>query len=188
MKHIKLLAVLFISSFAFTSCSDDDHPEHVHEEEVITTVTIELTPTAGGDTVTLKSQDLDGDGPNAPVITGGTLAAGTTYNAVIKLENETESPAENITDEVASEADEHQFFYSANGITSTFAYAGANDANGNPVGINFTVETGASGTGSYTVTLRHEPNKSAAGVKDGDITNAGGETDVEVVFPITLGK
>lgn len=187
MKYIKLLAVLFISSLTIVSCSDDN-PTPVNEEEVITTVTVELTPASGGTKVTLTSEDSDGDGPNAPVITGGTLAAGVTYNGVIKLENKTETPAENVTEEVAQEADEHQFFYRATGVTSTFTYAGANDSNGNPVGINFTVVTGTAGTGSYTITLRHEPNKSAAGVKGGDITNAGGETDVEVVFPITLAK
>ncbi|AZJ35993.1 type 1 periplasmic binding fold superfamily protein [Tenacibaculum singaporense] len=185
MKHIKLLAVLFISAITITSCSDDD-PVVINEDEVITTMTIELTPNGGGDKVTLQSKDADGDGPTAPVVTGGTLAANTTYNAVITLLNELESPAENITEEVAEEADEHQFFYSQTGLTSTFTYAGANDSNGNPVGINFTIATGSAGTGTYIVTLRHEPNKGASGVKEGDITNAGGETDIQVSFPITV--
>jgi hypothetical protein len=34
--------------------------------------------------------------------------------------------------------------------------------------------------------LRHEPAKSAAGVADGDLTEAGGETDVEVVFEVIV--
>ncbi|MCF2875602.1 MULTISPECIES: type 1 periplasmic binding fold superfamily protein [unclassified Tenacibaculum] len=187
MKLIKLFSILTIFSLVFASCSDSD-PVPVNEEEVITTMKIVLTPNGGGNAVTIQSQDLDGDGPNVPVITPDpiTLAANTTYSAVITLLNETESPAGNVTDEVAAEAEEHQFFYSANGITGTFTYAGNNDSNGNPVGIQFTVATGAAGTGAYTVTLKHEPNKSAAGVKDGDITNAGGSTDIEVSFPITL--
>ncbi len=185
MKHIKLLAVLFISAFTITSCSDDD-PEVINEPEVITTMKVELTPNGGGDKVTLLSKDADGTGSAAPVVTGGTLVANKTYSAVITLLNELESPAENITEEVAEEADEHQFFYKANSITSTFTYAGTNDSNGNPVGINFTVATGAAGTGTYVITLKHEPNKSAAGVKDGDITNSGGETDIQVRFPITI--
>ena len=185
MKHIKLLAVLFISALTITSCSDNT-PEVINEDEVITTMKIELTPSTGGDKITLQSKDADGEGTAAPVVTGGTLAANTTYNAVITLLNELESPAENITTEVAEEADEHQFFYSANGITSTFTYGGTNDSNGNPVGINFTVATGAAGSGNYVVTLRHEPNKSASGVKDGNIANAGGETDIQVSFPITV--
>lgn len=185
MKHIKLLAALFISTLAITSCSDDT-PVPVHEEEVITTMTIELTPNGGGDKVTIQSKDADGEGPTAPVVTGGTLVANKTYSGVIKLLNEIETPSEDITLEVAEEADEHQFFYSANGVSGTFAYAGNNDANGNPVGINFTVTTGDAGTGTYVVTLRHEPSKSATGVKEGDITNAGGETDIQVTFPITV--
>lgn len=185
MKLIKLFSILTIFSLVFTSCSDSD-PTPVHEEEVITTMTVVLTPNGGGNNVTIKSQDLDGDGPNAPVITGGTLTANTTYNAVITLLNETENPAGNITEEVAKEADEHQFFYKANNVAGTFTYAGTNDANGNPVGIQFTVTTGVAGVGTYIVTLKHEPNKSAAGVKEGDITNAGGSTDIEVSFPITV--
>ena len=187
MKHIKLLAVLFISTLTIISCSDNETiPVVINAEEVITTMTIELTPMGGGDKITLQSKDADGDGPTAPVITGGTLAANTTYNAVITLLNELKKPAENITEEVAKEADEHQFFYSANGVSSTFTYAGTNDANGNPVGIKFTIATGAAGTGKYIITLRHEPNKSAAGVKSGDITNAGGSTDIQASFPITV--
>ncbi|QXP73732.1 type 1 periplasmic binding fold superfamily protein [Tenacibaculum sp. AHE15PA] len=184
MKNFKIIALLFISSIISISCSDDN-PEIINGEEVITTIKVVLTPKSGT-TVTLESKDLDGDGPNAPVITGGTLAANTSYSAVITLLNETESPAEDITLEVAEEADEHQFFYNATNLNSTFSYAGENDSNGNPVGINFTVLSGDAASGSFTFTLRHEPSKSAEGVASGDITNAGGETDIEVTIPVTV--
>ena len=36
------------------------------------------------------------------------------------------------------------------------------------------------------MTLRHEPAKDASGVAAGDITNAGGETDIEVTFDVTV--
>ena len=186
MKLIKFLSIASIFALTFTSCSDEDTPTPVHEEEVITTMTVVLTETGTSNTVTLQSKDLDGDGPNAPTITGGTLKANTNYTAAITLLNETESPAGNITEEVEEEAEAHQFFYSATTVTSTFAYAGTNDANGNPVGIEFTVATGDAGTGNYVITLRHEPNKTAAGVMDGDITNAGGSTDFIGTFPITI--
>ncbi|CAL2093790.1 type 1 periplasmic binding fold superfamily protein [Tenacibaculum sp. 190524A02b] len=189
MKQIKLLSFLFIAALSFTSCSDDDNPvppAPTHEEEVITTMRIVLTKDGTTETVTIESKDADGDGPNPPVITDGTLSANTKYNAVITLWNELEDPADDITKEIKEEADEHQFFYSAQKLSSTFAYAGENDSKGNPVGLEFTVNTGTAGVGTYTVILRHEPNKTAAGVKDGDITNADGETDIEVVFPITI--
>ncbi|WP_333780806.1 type 1 periplasmic binding fold superfamily protein [Tenacibaculum pacificus] len=141
-------------------------------------------------TITLESKDIDGDGPNKPVITGGTLKANTTYSGVITLLNETETPADNITLEVAEEADEHQFFYSATAISNDFSgdftYAGDNDSNGNPVGIKFTVKTGGTGEGSYVITLIHEPSKSVDGVKEGKIKNAGGSTDFEATFPIVI--
>ena len=187
MKLIKLFSILSIFTLVLTSCSDDDTPTPVHEEEVITTMTVVLTETGTTNTVTLQSRDLDGDGPTPPDITGGTLKANTNYTAAITLLNETESPAGNITEEVEEEAEAHQFFYSKTGtLNSTFAYAGTNDSNGNPVGIEFTVATGDSGTGNFVITLRHEPNKTAAGVMDGDITNAGGATDFVGTFPITI--
>ncbi|WP_299836643.1 type 1 periplasmic binding fold superfamily protein [uncultured Tenacibaculum sp.] len=186
MKSIKLLALLFISALVFTGCSDDDTPDEVVEEEVITTMTITLSATGQTDVV-LRSQDLDGDGPNAPVLTvSGPFAANTTYTGSIVLLNETESPAENITEEIEEEDEEHQFFYTATGVNATFAYAGPNDENGNPVGLNFTLTTGAASTGSLGFTLRHEPMKTATGVSTGDITNAGGETDIETTFNVTV--
>ena len=66
-----------------------------------------------------------------------------------------------------------------------FAYADQ-DNNGNPIGLSFELTTGDAGNESYTITLRHEPDKTASGVSGGDITNAGGETDIEVVFDITV--
>ena len=95
--------------------------------------------------------------------------------------NELEDPADNITAEVQAEDEDHQFFYTPTNNIATIAYTDQ-DANGNPVGLTFTVTTTAATTGNLTVVLRHEPNKSATGVSDGDITNAGGETDIEVTF------
>ena len=39
-----LLPMLALSGLFFASCSDDDAPEPVNEEEVITTMTITLAP------------------------------------------------------------------------------------------------------------------------------------------------
>jgi hypothetical protein len=145
-----------------------------------------LTPQGGGDVVSLVFSDPDGDGAIAPTITGATLAANTVYNAVITLLNESVSPAEDITEEVEAEQEEHQFFFSTSGsLNLTVSYADQ-DADGNPLGLLTTCTSGASSSGDLTVILRHEPNKNAEGVKDGDLTNAGGETDIEVTFPITI--
>lgn len=183
MKNLKLIALLVIPVLFSTSCSNDDAP--VNEEEVITTVTTTLV--GGGQTITLTSRDLDGDGPNAPVVTvSGNLTAGTTYTGSTTFLNELVSPAEDITVEVEEEGADHQVFYQLPSSIGTLTYTDT-DANGRPIGLNFTLVAGTSGsTGTLTVTLRHLPNKTATGVAAGDITNAGGNTDAAVTFSVAV--
>lgn len=183
MKTIKFLSLLALATVLTFSCSnDDDNPDPVNEEEVITTLIATLTPSGGGQQVGLEYRDLDGDGPDAPVITiSGPLAENTTYNGSLELFNATETPPEPIHTEIEEEDEEHQFFFSATNGIGTFAYADQ-DSNGNPVGLDFTLSTATAGSGNITIILRHEPVKDAAGVSDGDITNAGGETDISVTF------
>ncbi len=170
----------------FSSCKDDDDPTPENEEELITTMTVVLAPDGGGSTATLLFRDLDGDGGNAPTITTDKLAPNTTYTGTISLLNETETPAENITEEVKEEGDEHQFFYATTmGLNISFAY-NDQDADGRPIGLDFTLVTGDASTGTLRITLRHEPDKAATNVSMGDITNAGGETDIEVDFDVTI--
>ncbi|MDY8135129.1 type 1 periplasmic binding fold superfamily protein [Aquimarina sp. 2201CG5-10] len=189
MNTRKFLSMLAIASLLMYSCSDDDdNPAPVNEEELITTMTITLTN--GPQTVELKSVDLDGaDGPNAPVITiSGNLTANTTYTGSITLLNESETPAENIREEIEEEADEHQFFFEvAGGLNAT---ATATDAEAdyppltgtNPVGLAFSLVTTDASNGNLTVTLRHMPKKP----NDGTLTDAGGDTDITQSFDLTI--
>lgn len=182
MKKINLLFALLFASTLFIGCDDDDKPDPVNEEEVITTMTVTLTPSGGGTDIILQTKDLDGDGPNPPVVTvSGNLTDGTTYNGKIVLLNETESPAENITTEVEEEADEHQFFYTINGGLNATTTYGNFDGDGNPLGTQFALTAGATSSGSITFTLRHEPAKPNTG-----LANAGGETDIEASFDVTI--
>lgn len=181
----RLLLLLLTAVLFFPSCEDDD-PEIDNEEELITNMVITLMPQSGGTSVTLSFEDLDGDGGNAPTITGGTLAANTTYNGSISLENRSVSPAEDITEEVSEEDLEHQFFYLPSASLNLDARYADQDPDGNPLGLLFTLTTGQASTGTLTAILRHEPDKSASGVAGGDPTNAGGETDIEVDFPVTI--
>ncbi|MGB1206105.1 MAG: hypothetical protein ACPG5B_10685 [Chitinophagales bacterium] len=181
--------LFFLSLFCFillnTACDKDD-PEIPNEEEVITTLRFTLSPTAGGADVVLQFQDTDGDGGNEPVIQNGTLAKNTSYIGQVEFLNETDADdVEDITEEVAEEADEHQVFYTPSSLNLTVNYTDE-DTNANPVGIATSVETGDASNGTLTVVLRHEPNKDAANVASGDITNAGGETDIEVSFNIVI--
>ncbi|MBQ4801560.1 type 1 periplasmic binding fold superfamily protein [Aquimarina sp. MMG015] len=189
MNTRKFLSMLAIASVLMYSCSDDDdNPVVVNEEEVITTMTVTLTN--GTDVVTLVSRDLDGpDGPNAPVITvSGSLSANTTYAGEVELLNESETPAENVNEEIEEEADEHQFFFEAAGtLNATTMYTDTEadyppNTGTNPVGITFDLTTTDASTGSFTVTLRHEPTKP----NDGTLADAGGDTDIAQSFDLTI--
>lgn len=181
-KFFTLALIMFV--VVFSACEKDD-PEPFNGEEVITTVNYRLSPMGGGSDVTLNFVDLDGDGGNDPVITGGTLAANQTYQGTLELLNESINPSEDITEEIEEEDEEHQFFFQSNVSNLAISYNDT-DADGNPVGLSNTLMTGDAATGTITIILRHEPNKSASGVADGDITNAGGETDIEVTFPMEV--
>jgi hypothetical protein len=185
MKTVKLFSLLsiIVSILVTTSCDPD--PKPVNEEELITTVTYTLTPSDGSSPVILKFKDLDGDGGAIPVITNGTLKQNTTYNGILTLSNESVSPAEDITQEVNEEGQDHQFFFSSSLAGITVSY-NDKDADNRPIGLSTVLKTGGSEIGSLKVTLRHLPNKTAANVASGDITNAGGETDVEVSYIIDV--
>ena len=184
MKTVKFLSTTIFATALIFSCSSDDEstPEPVLEEEVITTMTITLQPPNGGADVVLQTQDLDGDGPLEPVVTiSGDLSENTMYSGSIVLLNETEDPAENITEEIEEEALEHQFFYTiGNGLDAEADYNDA-DSNGNPIGLDFVLSTNSVSSGSITFTLRHEPTKPNMGIED-----AGGETDIEATFDIAI--
>jgi hypothetical protein len=185
MNTIKLFTLLAVFAFAFTSCSeDDDAPAPINEEEVITTMNVMLFD--GTTTKMLSVTDDDGDGPNAPVISADNLDANTTYQGTIEFLNELETPVEDITIEVAEEDEAHQVFYVPSSSLNIDVTYNDQDGNGNPVGLDFTITTGDASGGTLTVTLIHEGNKNADGVSDGDPTNAGGETDIQATFPISI--
>jgi len=183
MKKYYTVYLLFILLFFISSCEKEE-PEIPNQEELITTVKYILVPENGGEQVEFVYRDLDGEGGNEPIVSNGILTSGTIYSGTITLLNETESPAEDISEEVKDEAAEHQFFFASS--ADIIVQYNDNDLDGNPVGLETLLITGDAGTGNLTIVLRHEPDKFAAGVSEGNVSNAGGETDVEVQFNATI--
>ena len=190
MKKQILLIPFLVVALIFTGCSDDDDttpntPDPVNEQEVITTVEVTLS-----------------DGTNLlPIILGryGWRWSGRgcdlrrynpcgSYSGDIQLFNKTVDPSDDeyvVTAEILEEDLDHQFFFSAGtGLNVTTTYTDMDSA-GNPIGQQFSM-TATSGSGDFNVVLLHEPDKNAAGVPDGDMTNAAGDTDVNIVFPIVV--
>ena len=203
MKTVKFLSTAVLASALIFSCSsdeitastdDDNTPDPVNEEEVITTVTVTLISADGSETVTLQSRDLDGDdGPNLPVVTDPVnLTAGTTYFGSIELLNETEDPAEDVTEEILEEDLDHQFFYEVESELDIVAsyltdvdpveYPGAMDSEGDPLGQEFSLVTNGPSSGALQFVLLHEPEKP----NDGDWSTNPGSVDINVTFNVVV--
>ncbi|PPK85966.1 hypothetical protein CLV84_2880 [Neolewinella xylanilytica] len=182
-----LRILLFLCVLTVFACGNDDDPIIPNEEEIITDLVYVLTPADSGSMVTMTFSDPDGDGAQEAQITvSDSLMANTTYSGVLALTNASD-PAnpENITAEILDEDEEHQFFFvPGGGLNATLAY-GDQDSDGNPVGIITEVQTGSASDGTLRIILRHEPDKSS-GATISDPTGAGGETDIEVTFPVTI--
>lgn len=174
-----LLIIILITS----SCGDDIIP---NESELITSAYISLIDTSQLDTLQLKFIDLDGDGGLQPVIMAPRLKSGTYYKGNTLLLNESQVPAVNISEEIASEKETHQFFYVISDPNLIDIQYKDSDANGRPLGADFSLITHQAGQITMKVVLRHEPDKNATGVAQGNIMNAGGETDLEIEFNIEI--
>ena len=103
----------------------------------------------------------------------------------IHVLNESASPTVDISAEILQEGTAHQFFFQVSGVVTNVAYDDA-DANGLPIGLETIWTAGAPGPGQMLITLRHGLDKNGAGVSGGDITNAGGETDISITLPLVI--
>ena len=149
------------------------------------TMTVTLAAHDGSGVVIMQTYDQDGEGPVEPVVTvSGPLSSATSYSGSIQWLNELEDPAEDITEEILEEADEHQVFFSASsGLPLEFTYVDF-DSNDLPLGTQFILAPtteGATGSGTITVTLIHEPVKPNDG-----LDTAGGEIDIQTSFEVTV--
>jgi hypothetical protein len=179
------LAAVLVTSLV--SCGDDDSPEIINEDEVITTLEYTLTNESDNtNVVVFRSFDPDGNGPDEPILTTtGMLRANSTYAGAVRFLNETDpQDVDNITEEVMEEALEHEVFYTSP-IAGLQVNKLDNDSAGNPLGLRTTFETGAAATGNLTITLIHLPKKPNDNTVS-DASSTGGEPDIEEIFSINI--
>ncbi len=190
-------SIIALAALTFVACEDDDDddppPTVVNEEEVITDMTLTFVDPDTQTSTSFTFSDPDGEGGNAPTIDDIVLNANTAYQVSIEvLDASNPNDVEDITEEIEEEDDEHQFFFitgngAENSVTITYDPNDVDD-DGNPIGLssNWMVTQATTGGETIRVVLRHEPNKDGAGVSDGDIANAGGESDIDVTFNFTV--
>jgi hypothetical protein len=174
-------ALMLGISLAFTQCKDSgEEVKPDDENELITSVVLSFTEQGTSTTRTFSYKDADGDGGNPPSqFDTVALKPNTTYAVTIAFLDESKTPADNITDEIEEEADEHLIVYTPSPASLlTYTY-GDKDANNHPIGLTGSALTGAAGLGKLKVQLRHQP-----GVKNG--TPTPGSDDVNLDFNLKI--
>ena len=181
------LALLFVT----TSCSDNDEPAVVNEEEVITKVTIQVTNLSDNSTSIytfgVEAHDhSDDDHADDDDHTDGDhmeieLASNSSYLFEFKLLNDTDpNNVENVTLEVIDEADSHQVFYEI--LDSSISIEAADDdtfdSNSNPIMLKTIWTTTTATVADVEAFLLHEPTSKTGTTRD----DFGGSADVEIDF------
>lgn len=155
------------------------------ESEVISRVTLTLTPSNGGAALTTYIDDADGSGPTAPSaqVAVPALVRGVTYTGTVKFENRLKTPAEDITAEVLAEANAHRVFLtsaSGTGVTITTTDV---DGQNRPLGLRFSKAVASAATaGSVRVVLCHYANTT----KVATATSCTADTDIDLTFAYTI--
>ncbi len=198
-KNLRLIrAVTFAAILGVTlSACDSNEPDGdgAGEEEVITLVTLTLTPQGGG-----AAMDVDAVFDEAGVLQSVEtimLTAGTTYDVSVDLLNTLETPAESITEEIRDEEPHaHQFFYTAEGaVSDNIAITNLDtDPNGDQLGLTFDIAVtgGAGESGQFRLKLRHyEDDADLPEDKRNDTASASEvpgivENDVNFTFPVSI--
>ena len=172
-------------ALVLASCKGDSVTAPGGESEVISRVTLTLTP-ASGAAVSAYIEDADGNGPNAPSAQVGTLTmpVGSTFTGAVRFENRLVTPVENITDEVRTEGNQHRVFYTVTGTGVTVNTTDL-DGSGKPLGLAFTATapTGTTaGTRNVRVVLCHYDGVNKPAVA----TSCSGDTDIDVTFTVAV--
>ena len=168
ISKIALLSLLLIFSY----CSKSDDPVEVNETETFTRVVLKV----GGDTYTYNV------GSPALEIK---LALGEVYGTSIEFYDASDpNDVENMTLEVIEEADEHFIFYEVSGVGLEITSASDDIIGAESKGINVNTDwsTLNSGSGTLRVSLIHQPTSVSGTTR----ASLGGETDIEVDWPIVV--
>jgi hypothetical protein len=189
------LYFLTLLTLGFASCDSND-PSKENDGEVITDVTLkfqELNASNAlvGSVLSFKASDPQGiEVGKTPTVQSIGLTKGKKYQMTLEVTNSIKG--EDITQEILAEAAAHQFFFLGPVFDSNIFSLQYADAGGIALGLKNTVTVSSSpGTNnsSMRVVLRHNLNKSFAGASNPNFTNfvqVGGETDLDITFPVIL--
>ena len=182
MQWKPVLFVTLFGSLVLGGCKKDKTTPEENEEEVITTLQLQITPVSGGTPLTFSYRDIDGPGGNAPVVDAIELAPNMAYDVSLKVLNESVSPAEDITTEIEEESNAHRFYFTPSAGSNIAVSALSTDAAGIPVGLTSRWTTTAAAAGTIGITLRHYPGNPPGKAADDAIDSNKSGTDIAVTF------
>jgi hypothetical protein len=196
MKNLRKVSLYLVAllAFGFASCESED-PEKENEGEVITDVTLnfqELNASNAlvGSVFTFKASDPQGiEVGKTPTVQSISLTKGKKYQMTIEVTNSIEN--EDITKEILEEAAAHQFFFLGPVFDSKIFSIQYADGDGIGLGLkNIVTVSSSTGTNnsSMRVVLRHDLDKKVSGTNPNfsNFVQAGGETDLDLTFPIIM--
>ena len=184
MSSRRMMALGSVVLVSLAACGDSSTAPG-GESELISRVTLTLTPSNGGTALTTYIDDSDGNGPKAPSaqVAVPALVRGVTYTGTVKFENRLKTPAEDITAEVQSEANEHRVFYTITGGTGVTITTTDVDGQNRPLGLRFLKAVAAGATAGATRVLLCHYDRAP---KVATATSCTGETDIDVSFAYTI--
>ncbi len=179
--HRRLSPLALAALLLASGCDSVAPDESAGDNELVTHVTLALTPVGGGALTTATYDDANHDGQlDAAEFTPLALKAGTSYTGVVTFE----SPAGDVTSEILAESAVHQVLYTpGGGAAGRLVVTGTDtDANGLPVGLQVraAVTGGSATTGTLRVVLSHYDRE----VKQAGVPSS--EADFDGVFSVTI--
>ncbi|MCB0599831.1 MAG: type 1 periplasmic binding fold superfamily protein [Saprospiraceae bacterium] len=181
MNRFPWYIALIFGILLLSHCKKDNARPEI-PQETIDGLTLKLVASDNSDSTLLSFSDPDGDGGMDPVITGGSIKVSTVYIGIVSFFNGTTD----VTESIRETAEDHQIFFSASSQLGLIFTYEDQDGDGRPVGILSSWTSYSKGSGLLRVSLIHQPDKAAQGVAQGNLNTAGGKTDIEVDFPITI--
>ena len=201
LKNIYTKIIIVLSLFILIlSCSKESVPAPVHEEEVITLVTLEVTKVGSSETKKYNFEveghdhgeedhddddDHDDHDDHEGEHTEIELDSNSSYNVSMMIYNDTDpNNVEDVTPEIIEEADAHQIFYAITNELSGFEISSASndtkDSDGYPLFQKTTWTTLGETSGDVVGYLFHEPTSKTGSTRN----DFGGAVDFEIEFEV----
>ena len=184
---------------SFSSCKKEDGkkdsttPPIINPEEQITTVVLtgynHDDPSNVAYQFSVKWEDVDGAGGNAPAIDTLLLDTGIEYHVHVLLLDKTKTPFDTISNEVLEESKVHQFFYKPDVNIANKITIERLDFDNNvpplPLGLEFHMNTQS--TTPYLLPVKGSINMVLSHYDGIPKTTAPSpESDIDIAFPVRL--